>query len=142
MDANLYIGPADQVARDEHVAIELIYHFFNQTGRSIPAMRELLRDGTDVLRAFTVFDTSRQASEGDEFHVFIFGTYDGEPLAPIADDELPGGPCGRSVNEIKRRLYEICRRLDGDFHDRTLSEELQQVESRFLRPTAAKEYFD
>ncbi|MFT5391417.1 MAG: hypothetical protein ACI8PT_001612 [Gammaproteobacteria bacterium] len=44
LDANLYIGPADHVPRDEHAAIEVIFHFLNQTNRRIGAVREVLSD--------------------------------------------------------------------------------------------------
>jgi hypothetical protein len=138
-NANLYIGPADQSARDEHVAIEIIFHFLNQTERPIVVLRELLRDRTHVLEAFAVFDDARIASDGDEFHIFLFGTYDGEPLTPIGDDELPSGPCGGSVNDVKRRFYELSSRLDPHFYDRALSAEQQGVEARFLRPSPASQ---
>ena len=42
MDANLYIGPADAVSRDEHSAVEVVYHFLRQTGRLDLNLRELL----------------------------------------------------------------------------------------------------
>ncbi len=144
-DANFYVGPADQVARDEHVAIEIIYQFLNQTDRPVRAFRRLFRSRPELLQAFETFDRARDASDGDEFQVFLFGTYDGEPLQPYADDELPSGPCGKSVNEIKRRLYEICSRVDPMFGDRPMTPELQQVEDRFMRwtpETSASILFD
>ena len=133
-DGNLFIGPADQYARDEHVAIEVIYHFLNQTGRPIAPLRELLRNREDLLRAFHDFDKARIEEIGDEFHIIVFGTYDGEPLSSVVDDELPCGPCGISINRIKRRFSKLCRRLDRAFFERKLTTELQDVESRFIGP--------
>ena len=44
MDANLYIGPADHLSRDEPSGIEVIYHFLAQTGRIDQSLEERLRD--------------------------------------------------------------------------------------------------
>jgi hypothetical protein len=132
-DANLFIGPADNVSRDEHVAIEVIYHFLAQTGRAVGPFRELLRDREKLLRSFAVVDGIRSEEGGpEEFNLHLFGTYDGEPLQGWHDDELPAGPCGKSVNELKRRLYEICMRMDKQFSERSLSAELREIEARFI----------
>ena len=131
MDANLYIGPADHRARDEHSAIEVIFHFLQQTGRLDGSLRDLMRDKRALLNAFNALDEARQNDEKEEFRIFVFGTYDGEMLAAVADDELPAGPCGRSVNELKRRFYTICSRTDPKFAERELSEEQQQAERNF-----------
>ena len=133
MDANLYIGPADQVSRDEHPGIELVYHFMVQTKRVNAPLRELFRDRTALLGAFGEFDMARIDSEEEEFRIRIFGTYDGEAMVPIEDDELPAGPCGMSVNEVKRRFYLICKRVDKQFSVRNLSDTEKAVELRFIR---------
>lgn len=134
MDANLYIGPADHISRDEHSAIEVIYHFLHQTGKVKLPLRELLRNRLQLLEAYAAFDDARMESDAEEFRIFLFGTYDGEPLVAVDDDELPAGPCGRTVNEIKRRFYELCTRLDASFASRELSEAQQRVERRFQPP--------
>ena len=114
MDANLYVGPADQVSWDEHSGIEVIYHFLSQTGRVNLTLKELLGDRLALLDAFDALDSARMESESEDFRVFVFGTYDGELLLPGLDDELPAGPCGKSVNELKRRFYGLAKRLDSD----------------------------
>ena len=131
MDANLYIGPADDRSRDEHSAIEVVYHFLSQTGRVRLPLRELLRDRLALLDAFAAFDEARQGAGDSEFRLYIFGTYDGEPLQEPGDDELPAGPCGKTVNELKLRFYNICSRLDGAFQTRQLSERQKAAEARF-----------
>lgn len=131
MDANLYIGPADHVSRDEHSAIEVVYHFLSQTGRVSLPMRLLLRDRLAVLDAFTAFDEARLDGGGEEFRLYIFGTYDGEPLQDEGDDELPAGPCGKTINELKLRFYNICSRLDTDFQQRRLNPRQKAAETRF-----------
>lgn len=134
MDANLYIGPADHLSRDEHSAIEAIYHFLAQQGRLQGAFKDLLRDRRRLLDAFREFDAARIQSHSSEFRICVFGTYDGSMLLPVEDDELPAGPCGKSVGEIKRRFYDLCRRLDRDFQRRELSPEQQRAEAVFSRP--------
>ncbi len=131
MDANLYIGPADHLARDEHGAVEVVYHFLNETGKQTLTMRELFRNRLLLLEAFAIFDEARSEDGSDEFQILIFGTYDGEPLMAPVDDGLPAGPCGKTVNEIKQRMYAICAREDASFQSRALSSKLQQVESGF-----------
>lgn len=133
MDANLYIGPADHLSRDEHAGIEVIYHFLVQTGRVSHSLRDLLRDRLLYLEALGQFDEARMESGAQEFRIRLFGTYDGEPLVAVQDDDLPAGPCGRTVNEIKLRFYDTCRRLDPDFRGRTLSPVHQEVERRFVK---------
>ena len=59
-------------------------------------------------------------------------TYDGESLVTGQDDELPSGPCGRSVNDLKRRFYKLCRRLDQEFEGRKLTPEQRTAEARFV----------
>ena len=131
MDANLYIGPADQHSRDEHSAIEVIYHFLSQTGRIGLSFKAILRNRLELLDAFAALDDARMESEQEEFRVFIFGTYDGELLLPGADDYLPAGPCGKSVNSLKRRFYELCMRVDTHFEERQLDDRQRTVEARF-----------
>ncbi|MEM7504972.1 MAG: hypothetical protein AAF417_23315 [Pseudomonadota bacterium] len=131
-DANLYIGPADLVSRDEHIVIEVIFHFLAQTGRTVYPFQEMLRNRRKLLEVFSVFDDVRTDDGAEEFTLHIFGTYDGEPLHGWQDDELPAGPCGKSVNELKRRFYAICERLDPSFAKHALDEEMKEVEGRFL----------
>lgn len=130
MDANLYIGPADHVSRDEHAAIEVVYQFLKQTGKIEHSLRRLLVNRLNLLEAFTAFDQARMESRADEFQIFIFGTYDGEPLS-VEEDDLPAGPCGKSINDLKRRFYALCRRLDSDFDERELDEPHRKAEARF-----------
>jgi hypothetical protein len=140
MDANLYIGPADQFNRDHNAAVEVVFHFLAQTGRINFSIRELLRDRCLLLATFAAFDEARvEDSDEDEFHIRIHGTYDGEPLGGMGDDDLPAGPCGQAVNEVKLRFYRLCRRLDGEFKTRELSEPLKQAEQRVLRSVYANE---
>lgn len=134
MDANLYIGPADHTPRDEHAAVEVIYHFLNETGRPIGPLRDVLRDRKALLEAFRLFDAAHADVGGTEFQILLFGTYDGEPLVGMEDDDLPAGPCGRTINEVKRRFYEICERCDPEFTERDLSPDERQYERRFWRP--------
>jgi len=131
MDANLYIGPADHVSRDEHPGIEVVYHFLTQTNKIKRPLRELLRNRLLLLEAFDAYDDARSDAGSQEFRIYLFGTYDGEPLVAVQDDEMPSGPCGRSVNELKRRFYGICARLDPDFDAHTLTPEQVEVEARF-----------
>ena len=132
MDANLYIGPADHVSRDEHSGIEVVFHFLSQTGRLDQNLKQLLRDRRALLDAFAAFDDARMQGDTEEFRVFVFGTYDGELLLPVTDDELPAGPCGRSIGELKRRFYDLCRRLDSNFDQHELSSSQAQAEQRFV----------
>lgn len=137
MDANLYVGPADHVTRDEHASLEVIYHFLRQTNRVHLPLREVLRNRSYLLDMFAAFDEARGDNGEGEFNVHLFGTYDGEPLLALLDDELPAGPCGKSVNELKRRFYRLCARTDKDFSARTLTSEQRRAESRFLLPEGA-----
>ncbi len=133
MDANLYIGPADHVPRDEHAAIEVVYHFLAQRDLIKHPIRELLRDRQLLLDAFREFDNARkEVNQEHEFRIFVFSTYDGAPLAPIDDDLLPAGPCGISVNEIKLRFYAICRRMDRKFAQRRLTAKQLETEAAFF----------
>ena len=132
MDANLYIGPADQYSRDEHSAIEVVFHFLRETGRINMPLRDLAKNRCEMLDAFGAFDDARSESKGEEFRIFVFSTYDGEPLKVGADDVLPAGPCGKPINEIKMRFYKLCRKMDKEFSTRQLTPEQQQVESRFV----------
>lgn len=132
MDANLYIGPADHVPRDEHAAIEAIYQYLLQLDSISHPLRELLRDRCLLLDAFIEFDAARMTSQASEFRICLFGTYDGDMLVPIEDDLLPAGPCGKSVVEVKNRFYDICRRLDADFDNRQLTPEQEKAEAAFL----------
>ena len=131
MDANLYVGPADHLSRNEHAGIEVVYHFLSQTGRVALTLKEMLRDRLALLDAFDALDQARMESDSEEFRVFVFGTYDGELLLPVVDDELPAGPCGKSINELKRRFYQLCKRIDTGFGSCELSERHREIESRF-----------
>lgn len=131
MDANLYIGPADQLSRDEHAGIEVVYQFLRQTGKIKHSMKELLHDRVRLLEAFSAFDQARVDSQADEFQIFIFGTYDAEPLAGIGDDDMPAGPCGKSINAIKRHFYAACRILDKQFDQRELDQAHKSAEAKF-----------
>lgn len=131
MDANLYLGPADHIARDEHSAIEVIFHFLRQTNRIEGGLRDLMRDQSVLLEAFATLGDVRRDETMGEFRVFVFGTYDGELLSAGVDDELPAGPCGRSVNELKRRFYEIFRRVDRQFGKRELTERQREAAALF-----------
>jgi len=131
MDANLYIGPADHLSRDEHAGIEVIYQFLRQTGKIEHSIKELLRDRVCLLEAFSAFDQARVESREDEFQIFIFGTYDGEPLSGAGDDEVPAGPCGKSINAIKRHFYAACRVLDKEFDQRRLEKAHECAEVKF-----------
>lgn len=125
MDANLYIGPADQFSRDMHSSVEVVLRYLRQTSRIEGSMRSLLTSRPALLDALNAFDAARSASQVDldglpEFRIVIHGSYDGEPLEAIAEDDLPAGPCGRSVNEVKLHFYRSVMRLDPDFDSRTL----------------------
>ena len=132
MDANLYIGPADHLSRDEHSGIEVTYQFLKETGKIEHSLRELLRNRLLLLDAFAAFDEARKEGAADEFQIFVFGTYDGEPLETKSDDEMPAGPCGKSINELKRRFYDLCRKLDPKFSERELGDAQKSAEARFL----------
>ena len=132
LDGNLYIGPADHVTRDEHATIEVVYHFLSERHKVKWPVRDLLRSRQLLLDAFAAFDEARSEGEGSDFRIIIFGTYDAVALAPIEDDELPAGPCGTPINAIKRRFYEICRRLDRQFLERHLNQRQQRAEARIL----------
>lgn len=132
MEGNLYIGPADQWARSEHGAIQVVLHFLAQLGLVERPVRELLRDRRLLLDAFAAFDGARDPGEGDEFRIHVYGTWDGARLVPGEDDVLPAGPCGAPVNDIKSRLYDLCRRLDPRFEDRRLTDAQRAAEARFL----------
>ena len=134
MDANLHIGPADQYNRDHHAAVEVVYHFLAQTGRIRSPVRELLRNRRLLLASFAAFDEARMEKAGEEeFRIRIHGTYDGDPLHATDDDDLPAGPCGQAINEVKLRFYVLCRRLDGKFKARELNDREKQAELRVLR---------
>jgi len=132
LDANLYIGPADQMARDEHAALEVVFHFLVECGKLKHPVRELLRNRQLLLSAFAEFDEARREGTKHEFRIILFGTYDGVGLLPDEDDELPAGPCGVSVNAIKRRFYAICKRLDKQFLERPLDKRQREAEASFL----------
>lgn len=132
MDANLYIGPADHLTRDEHAGIEVVYHFLAQRELIGHAFKELVKNRLLLLDAFRAFDDARKDNEDHEFRIVLFGTYDGVPLQPIEDDLLPAGPCGKSVNEIKRRFYGLCHRIDKQFEQHELSPIQQETEKAFL----------
>ena len=132
LDANLYIGPADHLPRDEHASLQAIFHFLHQTSRAPSQAREALTNRLVLLDIFGAFDSARTEKGPEEFQIVLFGTYDGEPVVALRDDELPAGPCGRSVNDVKRQLYEVCSRADREFYRRRLTSEQQLYEARFV----------
>jgi len=132
MDANLYVGPADSLSRDHHAAVEVIWHFLSETGRIEAPLREVLRDRALLLDAFAAFDRARVDDDDRDFRILLHGTYDGEPLAGGGDDDLPAGPCGQSVNQVKLRFYRLCRRLDREFKTRTLEPRQADAERAML----------
>ncbi len=132
LDGNLYIGPADQIARDEHSVIEVIYHFLVERQRISHPVSHLLRSRQLLLDAFAAFDEARSEGEKSDFRIIIFGTYDAVALAPIEDDDLPAGPCGQAINAIKHRFYALCKRLDKQFYERNLDQRQLRAEARFL----------
>jgi len=133
MDANLYVGPADHLARDEHSAVEVVYHFLSETGRIEAPLREILRDRALLLDAFSAFDHARVEDVERDFRILLHGTYDGELLLGQADDDLPAGPCGKAVNQVKLRFYRLCRRLDPDFKSRKLEPHQTAAERNILK---------
>lgn len=138
MDANLYIGPADQLCRDEHSAVEVVFNYLRELEKADRPVKDLLRNRLALLEVFDAFDCARQEdgdSEETEFRIFVFGSYDGVILDAIADDDMPAGPCGKTVNEIKNRLYQLCLRSDSQFQSRTLSPKHIEIEQRFLPKT-------
>jgi hypothetical protein len=134
LDANLYIGPADHLSRDQHAAVEVVFHFLTQTGRIDSSVRDVLRSRSLLLDAFAAFDAARvdEQEQEQEFGIRLHGTYDGERLRDAADDDLPAGPCGQSVNQVKLRFYRVCRRLDGEFQTRELDSQQHRTERRLL----------
>ncbi len=132
MDANLYIGPADHLSRDIHACVEVILQFLHQTHRVEGSVREILTDRCKLLDAFIRFDEARTDNEESEFRIILHGTYDGEHLINSADDDLPAGPCGRAVNQVKLRFYRLCQRLDPEFTKRELNAAQQAEEQRIL----------
>jgi hypothetical protein len=142
MDANLYIGPADQYSRDQHAAVEVVYQFLAQTRGITNSFAELLRDRRLLLAAFATFDEARAEgadSESEEFCIRIHATYDGQPLGLEGDDGMPAGPCGQVVNQVKLRFYRLCRRLDRQFKARDLTDMHKQAEQRLLRSVFARD---
>ena len=132
MDANLYLGPADHLSRDMHAAVEVVVQFLRQTGRIEGTTREVLTDRRKLLDVFNCFDDARTGQEENEFRIIIHGTYDGVPLADRGEDDLPAGPCGRAINQVKLRFYRLCQRLDGQFAERELSAAQHEAEQRLL----------
>ena len=132
MDANLYVGPADGAPREQHAAVEVVYRFLAETGRIEAPLREVLRDRRLLLDAFSAFDRSREGGEEQEFSILLHGTYDGELLERAEDDDLPAGPCGLAVNQVKLRFYRLCRRLDRSWRTRSLEPHQAAAERRLM----------
>jgi hypothetical protein len=139
MDANLFLGPADHVSRDPHSTVEVVFRFLYETGRIEAPVRDLLRDRGLLLEAFAAFDEARVDDGEHEFRIMLHGTYDGELLEGEDDDDLPAGPCGQSVNEVKLRFYRTCRLLDGSFESRELSATQRDAEKRLLASAHARD---
>ena len=135
MDANLYIGPADHLSRDMHAAVEVVFQFLRQTGRIDGSVREFLTNRCKLLELFNSFDEARAVRSDDEeneFRIIVHGTYGGGPLLESGEDDLPAGPCGRAINQVKLRFYRLCQRLDTQFADRELDEQQKVAEKRML----------
>ena len=132
MDANLYLGPADHVSRDAHSTVEVVFHFLSETGRIEGEVRTLLD-------AFAAFDRARVEEEEHEFRILLHGTYDGALLVDADDDDLPAGPCGQAVNQVKLRFYRMCRRLDPEFKSRELDGKQRTAEKRLLGSAFARD---
>jgi hypothetical protein len=105
-------------------------NFLRQTGKVEHSFGGLLRDRISLLEAFSAFDQARGESRADEFQIFILGTYDGEPRSGTGDDDLPAGPCGKSVHTIKRHFYAACRILDKEFGKRNLDNAPKAAEAK------------
>ena len=115
-----------------HAAVEVVVQFLRQTGRIEGTVRDLLTDRCKLLDSFICFDEARADQEESEFRIIIHGTYDGIPLADKGEDDLPAGPCGRAVNQVKLRFYRLCQRLDGQFAERELNAAQREAEERLL----------
>jgi hypothetical protein len=132
-EARLHIGPADDLARDEHGAILVVYEYLRQSKKMPFRLSTLLSNRSNFLQTCVAFDAARRGSDEAGPTIIIYGTYDGKPIESIISDDLPSGPCGKSVNEIKWELYRRCMRMDPMFASRDLTEEQRQQESRFMQ---------
>lgn len=133
-EAQLHIGPADDLSRDQHGAILVIYEYLRQTKKISFRLSTLLSNRANFLQTCVAFDQARRSiTDESSPTIIIYGTYDGKPIESIISDDLPAGPCGMSVNEIKWQLYRRCMRLDPQFASRDLTEEQRQQESRFMQ---------
>ena len=70
----------------------------------------------------------------EEVSLHLFGTYEGKLLNDLQDDDLPAGSCGKSRNELKSHMYEICMRVESQFSKHTLTSEQRSIEARFITP--------
>lgn len=137
-EATLHIGPADDLARDEHGAILSIFEYLRQTKKISTRLSTILSNRANFLEACVAFDDARRGvSEETAPTIIIYSTYDGKPIESIISDDLPAGPCGKSVNEIKWELYRRCMRLDPQFASRDLTEQQRLQESRFMKVAGA-----
>jgi hypothetical protein len=132
-EARLHIGPADDLARDEHGAILVVYEYLRQTKKMPFRLSTLLSNRSNFLQTCVAFDAARRGADETGPTIIIYGTYDGKPIESIISDDLPAGPCGKSVNEIKWELYRRCMRMDPMFASRDLTQEQRQQESRFMQ---------
>jgi len=132
-EAKLHIGPADDQARDEHGAIAVIYEYLRQTKKMPFRLSTLLSNRSNFLQTCVAFDQARRGADEQGPMIIVYGTYDGKPIESIISDDLPAGPCGKSVNEVKWALYRLCMRMDPQFASRDLSEEQRLQESRFMQ---------
>lgn len=132
-EAKLHIGPADDLARSEHGAILVVYEYLRQTKKMPFRLSTLLSNRSNFLQTCVAFDQARRGSDDTGPNIIIYGTYDGKPIESIISDDLPAGPCGMSVNEIKWELYKRCMRMDPQFASRDLAEEQRLQESRFMQ---------
>ncbi|MBS38802.1 MAG: hypothetical protein CMO26_23140 [Thiotrichales bacterium] len=76
------------------------------------------------------FDEARMEGEAEQFRIFVFGAYDVELFKPVADDDFPAGPCGKSSSELKCRFYGFCRRTYTSFDSLDLDEVRLAFEAR------------
>ena len=99
-EARLHIGPADDLARDEHGAILVVYEYLRQTKKMPFRLSTLLSNRSNFLQTCVAFDAARRGSDETGPTIIIYGTYDGKPIESIISDDLPAGPCGKSVNQM------------------------------------------
>jgi len=131
-EARLHIGPADDIARNEHGAILVIYELLIQTKSTPFKFGGILRNRAHFLDTCQAFDDARTNRTDEGPRLVVYGTYDGNPIEPGKHDDLPAGPCGKSVNQIKYQLFKRCMKLDPEFPTRKLTEAQREQEATFI----------